>query len=106
MKYPSFFCENCGKEVSSGMDRCPSCGREFSSVRCPECGFSGESEKFLHGCPGCGYAAGQEKDISPGLYFNKLNSKTKISPPAWFYKVGIVALVLILIGLIRAYLSL
>jgi predicted RNA-binding Zn-ribbon protein involved in translation (DUF1610 family) len=52
-----FFCENCGAEVPKTAKRCPGCGRYFSSVRCPACGFAGEEDLFTGGCPVCGYSA-------------------------------------------------
>lgn len=58
MKYAKFYCENCRKEVRSDVKVCPHCGRFFSAVRCPSCGFTGESRAFLTGCPSCGYAGG------------------------------------------------
>jgi ssDNA-binding Zn-finger/Zn-ribbon topoisomerase 1 len=53
---PHFFCENCGAEVPLHAKRCPGCGRFFSSVRCPSCGFTGEESLFAKGCPSCGYS--------------------------------------------------
>lgn len=54
---PRFFCEHCGAEVPRRADRCPSCGKFFSSVRCPSCGFVGAESLFSQGCPACGYSA-------------------------------------------------
>jgi uncharacterized membrane protein YvbJ len=54
---PRFFCDNCGSEVDSGAKACPRCGRFFSSVRCPSCGYTGEDKLFINGCPSCGYSA-------------------------------------------------
>jgi len=51
-----YFCENCGAEVSSNARFCPKCGKFFSSVRCPKCGFTGDVKTFINGCPQCGYA--------------------------------------------------
>jgi predicted RNA-binding Zn-ribbon protein involved in translation (DUF1610 family) len=55
-KRSRFYCENCGAEVKANAKVCPTCGRFFSAVRCPVCGFTGESSLFLQGCPSCGYA--------------------------------------------------
>ncbi|HON89096.1 MAG TPA: zinc-ribbon domain-containing protein [Spirochaetales bacterium] len=49
-----YYCQNCGKEVAAAAKRCPSCGRIFTSVLCPRCGFSGPEEIFVEGCPLCG----------------------------------------------------
>lgn len=50
-----FFCESCGAEVRHSEKTCPSCGKTFTAVRCPRCGFEGVSREFARGCPGCGY---------------------------------------------------
>ena len=55
MSDPHFYCENCGNTVSLKADSCPSCGRRFDAVKCPECGFSGKATLFSDGCPSCGY---------------------------------------------------
>lgn len=57
MKRPRYFCEHCGAEVGRDASVCPKCGRFFSSVKCPRCGFSGEPFLFRAGCPSCGYSA-------------------------------------------------
>ncbi len=51
-----FFCENCGAEVAENARFCRSCGKFFTSVRCPACGMTGSSSMFNNGCPACGYA--------------------------------------------------
>ena len=56
MKRSRFFCENCGSEVRPDSKVCPSCGRFFSAVRCPNCDYTGDGKEFLHGCPNCGYS--------------------------------------------------
>jgi predicted RNA-binding Zn-ribbon protein involved in translation (DUF1610 family) len=58
MNRSRFFCENCGTEVKAHARVCPKCGRFFSAVRCPNCGYTGEGREFLHGCPSCGYSGG------------------------------------------------
>jgi hypothetical protein len=50
-----FFCESCGAEVSHAAKICPSCGKTFTAIRCPRCGFEGGAKQFSRGCPGCGY---------------------------------------------------
>ncbi len=70
MKTPKFFCENCRREVSARDKVCPGCGRFFSDVRCPRCGFTGRGDLFFAGCPGCGYLSpsykGRKDDESAG----------------------------------------
>ncbi|MDR3275638.1 MAG: zinc ribbon domain-containing protein [Treponema sp.] len=61
---PRFFCENCGAQVPLEAKRCPQCGRSFSSVRCPACGFTGEESRFSRGCPSCGYSP--DRSSRPG----------------------------------------
>ena len=55
-KSAKFFCENCGAEVPRNSRICKHCGRFFSSVRCPQCGLTGQADKFANGCPQCGYS--------------------------------------------------
>ncbi|GAB4221583.1 MAG: hypothetical protein Kow009_11540 [Spirochaetales bacterium] len=68
---PKFFCEHCKKEVSARDKVCPHCGRFFSEVRCPRCGFTGEGKLFYDGCPNCGYLSSASKGTAvpgaPGL---------------------------------------
>ncbi|MDR2784149.1 MAG: zinc ribbon domain-containing protein [Treponema sp.] len=52
-----FFCDKCGFEVPQDAKACPDCGRSFSSVKCPMCGFTGQADSFEGGCPVCGYSA-------------------------------------------------
>lgn len=55
-KKAKFFCENCNSEVPAKAKFCPKCGKFFSSVRCPQCSYTGDIKEFIHGCPSCGYA--------------------------------------------------
>jgi hypothetical protein len=50
-----YFCDLCGTEVPKNTVRCPSCGRYFTAIQCPRCGFRGEEKDFVQGCPKCGY---------------------------------------------------
>jgi hypothetical protein len=54
VKRPHYFCERCGAEVGKDALLCPRCGRFFSSVKCPRCGFVGKADDFNLGCPSCG----------------------------------------------------
>jgi hypothetical protein len=40
--------------------RCPSCGRYFTAIQCPQCSFQGSEEDFASGCPRCGYMRPRE----------------------------------------------
>ncbi|MCK5674950.1 MAG: zinc ribbon domain-containing protein [Spirochaetales bacterium] len=94
MAKPSFYCENCGKEVLSGLEVCPGCGQTFSSVRCPSCGFTGGPELFRKSCPMCGYIGEEVKN-------SVLTKKNYL--PSWIYRVLIGALLILIIYLIRIY---
>ncbi|MDR0501766.1 MAG: zinc ribbon domain-containing protein [Treponema sp.] len=85
-KKPRFFCDNCGSEVDNGAKTCPGCGRFFSSVRCPSCGFSGDDKLFLKGCPSCGYSDSSLKN----------RQKPSGSPSANVYILPIIILLLII----------
>jgi len=111
-----YFCENCGAEVRAGAASCPSCGRVFTAVRCPQCGFEGRAPDFARGCPSCGFME-EKKSAPPGKGTPKSGaprpaavrsarrrpapSRASLSPR--FYRVaGIVllALVVILVALL------
>ena len=112
MESPSFYCEHCGRKVSSGLDVCPGCGQEFSSVRCPACGFTGDPELFKEMCPECGYIgkAKEDEDTGRNLYIVKSNNaeyrrnkRSEKQLPSWLYKVLIGVMVIIIVSLIRIY---
>ncbi|MDR3355828.1 MAG: hypothetical protein LBO04_01410 [Spirochaetaceae bacterium] len=98
-KKPRFFCDGCGAEVAASTERCPRCGKYFSSIRCPRCGFSGAADTFGNGCPACGYSA---KPVNRGY---PRQTRTPASPAAsWLYAVC-VALLVMLLGIIFAYVT-
>ncbi len=112
MKTPSFYCENCGRKVLPGLNVCPGCGQEFSSVRCPSCGFTGEPALFKESCPECGYVGKAEKDEDPGqnMYIvrsgnagfrGKTKNRNHLSP--WLYKILIGIMAVIIVSLVRIY---
>ncbi|PKL26377.1 MAG: hypothetical protein CVV47_00135 [Spirochaetae bacterium HGW-Spirochaetae-3] len=97
-KAPRFFCEHCGAEVGKDERSCPECGRFFSAVRCPRCGFSGAAGKFSAGCPVCGYS------LPPGDAGYELPRSRPASGPAaplplWTWIVAIAALAAAIAGL-------
>jgi uncharacterized membrane protein YvbJ len=63
MPIPTFFCENCGNQVSAEVDSCPVCGKRFGGVKCPRCYFTSSVEEFMnkatknsgYACPKCHY---------------------------------------------------
>ncbi len=61
-----FYCQDCGKEVSLNAKKCPSCHKEFGSILCPKCYYSGNSLEFGDGCPECGYLKKKEFDVDHG----------------------------------------
>ncbi len=71
-KKAKFFCENCGAEVEQNAKFCRSCGRFFTSVRCPACGCIGIAAAFTSGCPSCGYA---DSTVSPAANNTSSNGK-------------------------------
>ena len=98
-----YFCENCGAEVRSGASHCPSCGRTFTAVRCPQCGFEGTSAAFSRGCPSCGYM--EEKKAVQGSASpasRPVKRPTRRTYSARFYRVA----GFVLLGLVAALVTL
>lgn len=127
-KEAKFFCESCGSEVPRNSKTCPTCGKFFASVRCPQCGRIGTNDDFKNGCPTCGYAVNPDDGIGHGssggfmgaaagrgrngrygsrnllgLGRNKTSAANggyvESSLPWWVYLVSIVILVVLVIGL-------
>ncbi len=67
-KEAKFFCESCGSEVPRNSKVCPTCGKFFASVRCPQCGRIGTNDDFKNGCPTCGYAVNPDGLMGSGGY--------------------------------------
>lgn len=124
MKRAKFYCENCHREVRPDSKVCPHCGRFFAAVRCPSCGYTGESLLFLSGCPSCGYAGNDranEISAAPGEVerydFEAIAGSTDgerttrsarrsgRGVPSWFYPVAGIVLLFCLIILIVIYLT-
>ena len=74
-KEAKFFCESCGNEVPRNARVCPTCGKFFASVRCPQCGRTGTNDDFKTGCPDCGYAV--NPDTMYGGYIPPAKSNIK-----------------------------
>jgi uncharacterized membrane protein YvbJ len=88
-----FYCDNCGAEVGRDDEQCPSCGRYFSSVRCPRCGYSGQGDEFKRGCPVCGYSA--PKETVSETKENETEGKESVHTPAWLYLLtGVLVLII------------
>lgn len=73
-KEAKFFCESCGNEVPRNSKTCPSCGKFFAAVRCPNCGRTGSNDDFTNGCPTCGYAVNPDSLNGHGSYSPFINS--------------------------------
>ena len=101
MNTPAFYCENCGQNVSSGLDICPGCGQKFSSVRCPSCSFTGDASLFKGKCPQCGYSGMQNNNSYSNLKIADVENDKQF--PVWLYRVLIGIMVVVIIGLIRIY---
>ena len=123
MSDPHFYCENCGNAVSLKADSCPSCGRRFDAVKCPECGFSGKAALFTDGCPTCGYLSSltsimitpssRALGIDPNEDFRVSGTGRRSGSrsdkkvlPAWVYTVITIGLIGFLVFLLVTYLKL
>ncbi len=73
-KEAKFFCESCGSEVPRNSRVCPTCGKFFASVRCPQCGRIGSNDDFKNGCPTCGYAVNPDS-LTGGNSYNSAGSR-------------------------------
>lgn len=62
-----FYCQECGKEVPLEAKICPHCKKEFGSILCPKCNFSGSSIDFYNGCPKCGYLSITKHEVKKNL---------------------------------------
>jgi len=96
---PRFFCENCGAEVPRDGEKCPQCGRRFASVRCPACGFIGETAQFKGGCPSCGYSTANPPSNSKKQKNFPEKKKAAASLPFWVYILTAAAFTAILTAL-------
>ena len=100
-KLPKFFCEYCGTEVRQNDKVCPHCGRFFASVKCPSCGFAGDSRAFRSGCPVCGYAVNTDDAARQGetRHVRGTGQKKRGSAtdplPWWIYVLSLALLALV-----------
>lgn len=98
MKRPRYFCEHCGLEVRKNSRVCPRCGRFFSSVKCPKCGYAGQAEDFDSGCPVCGYAEAANAAPEP----IKPPPVAAPPPPRWSYAAAALVLAALVFLLYQA----
>jgi hypothetical protein len=106
-----FYCDFCGAEVSLAAQSCPQCGRPFSSVRCPRCGYAGPPRAFVSGCPACGYAAAVEEAGSGGNPREERRDYASAAPrpvlPRGFYTITAAVLaVLVVVSVLILFLRL
>jgi hypothetical protein len=92
-----YFCEQCGTEVRAGASICPSCGSVFTAVRCPECGYEGRAPEFHAGCPVCGFRAQSSGQVPAE---RSRPDRAKPGMPARFYRIAIVVLGALIVGLV------
>ncbi len=112
MRTPKFFCENCRREVAARDRVCPGCGRFFSDVRCPRCGFTGGAGQFYGGCPRCGYlsspAPSRRKERSVRIPVSRSPERewpgTK-KMQLWFFLFVVIGLALILSIILSIYID-
>jgi len=97
LKRPRYFCEHCGLEVRKNAKICPRCGRFFSSVKCPRCGYTGQAEDFESGCPVCGYAEAANAAPEPVLP----PPAVAPPPPRWAYALALLVLASLILLLVR-----
>ena len=101
-KKAKFFCENCGAEVEQDSRFCKKCGRFFTSVRCPCCGFVGPANIFANGCPKCGYAeTGTKNKNNYNIQAKRKNADAPL--PIWIYLFTIAVLLGIFSAIVYLY---
>jgi predicted RNA-binding Zn-ribbon protein involved in translation (DUF1610 family) len=94
-----FFCGNCGAEVGPKAERCPSCRKYFTHVKCPQCGFEGNAESFIRGCPSCGFLIRRDAAV-PEVEAPNARQEPSFHLPRSFYRIAAVILVAIVILLV------
>ena len=126
-KSAKYYCENCGEEVAANARFCPHCGRFFSAVRCPKCGYMGAVTAFKDGCPKCHYAMtpddifGTSTNLSESKKNDKSNKQQRKKKkekkikhnsdvrnddvPVWLYIVSLIVL-FVIIGTVLARMGL
>jgi len=102
---PKFFCEFCGTEVKQNDKLCSHCGKFFASVKCPSCGFSGDSRIFRDGCPACGYAFPAQAQrpggvLHPGAKKKKPAKESTDPLPWWIYAASLFLVVIFILVIV------
>ena len=96
-KKAKFFCENCGSEVPENAKFCKNCGKFFSAVRCPKCGYAVSNDFVSNENSKTEANATALASIFNSISKNKKNTfeqksktafqKTETSLPLWIYLV-------------------
>lgn len=82
---------------------CPRCGRFFSSVLCPKCGYSAAPSRFIRGCPVCGHAGALDAPGAPA--YESAAGRGPAAPLPWrLWLAGLGILAAALVGLAVAVL--
>jgi len=105
-KKPRFFCNHCGYEVASDVRVCPYCGRNFVSVRCPACDYSGPDKMFQNGCPLCGYSTPPppKNQKTPKIKTPRSGRRSSEPLPFWTYIITFIV-ILVLIALFSYFIT-
>lgn len=74
-----YFCESCGEQVDKWDVSCPNCGKQFDSIKCPQCNYSGNAQEFSNGCPSCGFMSDEQKRAAAAR--NKTRQRKSYSVP-------------------------
>ena len=62
-------------------ESCPSCGRHFDAVKCPQCSFTGKPDAFVNGCPSCGYLRGERRERPPRKTLPEFPNEPDLTSP-------------------------
>jgi len=96
-----YFCDFCGEEVPANTPRCPRCGKIFTAVKCPKCGYMGKADDFNSGCPSCSYLIDKEE-----LDKEELKPVEKAPPfKPWIYRAALFALAALLFFLLFLFIK-
>lgn len=96
-----FFCDFCGEEVPANTSRCPGCGKIFTAVKCPKCGYMGKADNFNSGCPSCSYLMDKEELAKEEF---KPVKKAPLFKP-WIYRLALFALAFVLLFLLFLFIK-
>ena len=99
---PHYFCEACGAQVDKWDIQCPHCGKQFDSIKCPQCGHSGHAQEFSNGCPSCGFMSEEQKALAVRKKTGTLSRSLTLPQPQTVSKAGRIALIVFLLAVAGA----